>query len=164
MRAVANAGPLIHLSWIDRLDLLPALFDEVLVPLGVQDEVLHAAPDVRGLATLRTAFATDWLRVQTRSDPSAVATLRTELDRGEAEAIVLMQAVEADLLLLDDRRARMIARRHGLPLTGTIGILRMAKDHELLSVVTPLLDELRRHGFRIGMNVVEQVRREETPR
>lgn len=59
MRAVANAGPLIHLSWIGRLDLLPALFDEVLVPLAVQDEVLHAGPDVLGLAALRAAFATD---------------------------------------------------------------------------------------------------------
>lgn len=75
-----------------------------------------------------------------------------------------MQEVEADLLLLDDRRARGIARHLGLPLTGTIGILRMARDHELLTVVMPLLDELRRHGFRIGTDVVEQVRREETPR
>lgn len=161
MRAVANAGPLIHLSWIGRLDLLPALFDEVLVPLGVQDEVLRARPNIFGLAALRAAFAADWLRVRTVADPSAVAALRTDLDRGESEAIVLMHEVGADLLLLDERRARGIARRQGLPLTGTIGILRMARDRGVIPVVMPLLDELRRHGFRISMDIVEQVRREE---
>lgn len=162
MRAVANAGPLIHLSWIGRLDLLPVLFNEVLVPLAVQDEVLRGGPDVLGREALRAAFATDWLRVRTVADSSAVAALRTDLDRGEAEAIVLMQEAGADLLLLDDRRARGTARRQGLPLTGTIGVLRLARDHELLTVVMPLLDELRRHGFRISRDVVEQVQREET--
>ncbi len=63
MRAVANAGPLIHLSWIDELDLLPALFEEFLVPLAVRDEVLRASPDVPGVPALGAAFTSDWLTV-----------------------------------------------------------------------------------------------------
>jgi|GEM_PF-6607568 len=44
MKSVTNTGPLIHLSWIDHLDLLPALFAEVMAPLAVQNEVLRASP------------------------------------------------------------------------------------------------------------------------
>jgi len=104
VRAVTDAGPLIHLSWIGHLNLLPALFDEVLVPLAVQDEVSRADTNVRGLVALREAFAADWLKGQTVSDPAAVAALLTYLDRGESEAIVLMREAGADLLLLDERR------------------------------------------------------------
>ncbi len=164
MRAVTNAGPLIHLSWIGHLNLLPAAFEEVLVPPAVQEEVLRASSDVLGLVALREAFAADWLKVRAVADSAAVATLRTDLDRGESEAIVLMREVGADLLLLDDRRARTAAQRQGLPLTGLIGILRLARDRELIPAVMPLVDELRRNGFRISTDIVEQIRREEATR
>ena len=68
MRAVTNAGPLIHLSWIGHLNLLPAVFAEVLVPPAVQDEVLRADSDVLGLVALREAFAADWLKVRPVAD------------------------------------------------------------------------------------------------
>lgn len=161
MRAVTNSGSLIHLSWIGHLSLLPALFEEVLVPQAVRDEVLRAEAGVRGLVALREAFAADWLEVRTVADPVAVAALQTDLDRGESEAIVLMREAGADLLLLDDRRARAAAQREGLPLIGTLGILRLARERGLIPAVLPFLDELRQHGFRISANLVEQIRREE---
>ena len=52
MRAVSNAGPIIHLSWIDLLDLLAALFEEVLVPVAVREEVLRAGPHVPGIQAI----------------------------------------------------------------------------------------------------------------
>ncbi len=161
MRAVANAGPLIHLSWLDRLDLPRALFDEVLVPTAVRDEVLRAGPEVSGVDALRDAFAAGWFVVQPVGDPAAVQGLTAQLDRGESEAIVLMREVQADVLLLDERRARARATREGLPIIGTIGILRLARDRGLVPAVAPLLEELRRIGFRIGAEWVEQIRREE---
>lgn len=161
MNAVTNAGPLIHLSWIDHLDLLPALFAEVLAPLAVQNEVLRASPDILGVLALQEAFASDWLKVQVVADSSAVATLRNDLDPGESEAIVLMRETRADVLLLDERRARALAQREGLPLIGTIGILRAARNGALIPAVTPLLEDLRRRGFRVSTDLVEQIRREE---
>ena len=164
MRAVANAGPLIHFSWIDQLDLLPALFEEVLVPLAVQHEVLRASPDVPGVPALRVAFASDWLTTQAVADRSAVARLTADLDLGESEAIVLMREVEADFLLLDDRRGREFAERQGLPMMGTIGILRTARNRGLIPSVTPLLEELQRRQFRVSAQLVDQIRREEADR
>ncbi len=98
------------------------------------------------------------------ADRAAVARLLTELDRGEAEAIVLMREAGADVLLLDDRRARTHAQHEGLPISGTIGVLRLARDRGLVPAVVPLLDELRRRGFRIGADLVDQIGREEAGR
>lgn len=137
MTAVADAGPLIHLSWLGRLDLLPALFEEVLVPPAVEDEVLRAGPHVPGVAALREAFGSGWLKPQAVSDPGPVATLRARLDAGESEAIVLMREGRAQVLLLDERRARATAQQEGLPVVGTIGILRMARDQDLIPAVGP---------------------------
>lgn len=140
MRAVSNAGPVIHLSWIGRLALLRALFDEVLVPPVVHGEVLRAGPDVPGIQAIRDAFAAGWLRVQPITGAAAVLPLTAELDRGESEAIVLMREARADLLLLDDRRARAHAEREGLHITGTIGILQLARGRGLISAVAPMND------------------------
>ena len=161
MRAVSSAGPIIHLSWIDRLNLLPQLFEEILVPVAVRDEVPRAAPDVPGIPAIRGAFEAGWLVVHVVRDPAAVAQLRAELDQGEAEAITLMAETGVDLLLLDERRARVNALRRGLPITGTIGILHKARERGLVKVVSPLIEELRLHGFRISVELLEELRRED---
>ncbi|HLB12979.1 MAG TPA: DUF3368 domain-containing protein, partial [Dehalococcoidia bacterium] len=84
-----------------------------------------------------------------------------DLDPGEFEAIALMREVEAGVLLLDDRRARATGERLGLPLTGTVGILRAARQRGLVPAVVPILEELRRLGFRISDGLVDDLRREE---
>ncbi len=76
MRAVSDAGPLIHLSWIGRLDLLRLLFAEVLVPRAVQLELLRAPAGTLGIEALRACLATSWLRVQDVADRGAVSALR----------------------------------------------------------------------------------------
>jgi predicted nucleic acid-binding protein len=77
--------------------------------------------------------------------------LRQELDAGEAEAIALTLETQAELLLMDERVGREVARHLGLRYTGLIGVLVEAKHKGVLSVVTPQLDELRNiAGFRIS--------------
>lgn len=161
MRAVANAGPLIHLSWIGQLRLLPALFSEVIVPVAVRDEVLRAGSDVPGVSDLRNAFAADQFFVQRVVDLAAVEALTASLDRGESEALILMREVQADLLLMDDRRARLEALRQGYSLMGTVGILRIARSRELIPSAAALLEELRELGFRLSTALLELVQQEE---
>lgn len=161
-RAVSNAGPISHSSWIDRLNLLPQLFHEILIPAAVRDDVLRATPDVPGVPAIQAAFHAGWLAVRAITDSSAAAQLSAELDQGEAEAIALMEELGADLLLLDERRARAQAIGGGMPVTGTLGILRQARERGLIQAVSPLIDDLRLRGFRIGVELLEEVRREET--
>lgn len=162
MRAVTNAGPLIHLSWLDRLDLLSSLFDEVIAPAAVRDEVLNAASDIAGVAALRLGLQRGCPTVQVVTDVASVKALRVWLDAGEAEALVLTKEVGANMVLLDDRRARSLALREGLAMTGTLGILRRARDTGLIAAVSPLLSSLVARGFRISEELVAQVEREET--
>lgn len=161
MRAVSDAGPLIHLSWIDHLSLLNRLFDEVIVSLAVRDEVLAPPQGTRGLDAIQRAFAEDWLQVVTLTAPLRAADA---LDRGEAEAIVLAEELGADLLITDDAPARSEARRRGLRVAGTVGILTQARDQGLIPAALPLLLELRRLGQWMSEGLVRLVREEETKR
>lgn len=161
MRAVADAGPLIHLSWIDHVDLLGQLFEEVLVPGAVREEVLRAAPDVPGMEAIRAAFAAGQLEVRAIDDQTQIATLPPALHQGEAQALVLLRQEDADLLLTDDRRARAEAERRGIPLTGTIGLLQEARQRGLIPAAYPLVLRLRASGFRISPRLLERIEREE---
>ena len=161
MRAVSEAGPLIALSWIDRLDLLGQLFDEVVVPHGVQEEVLRARVGVPRVEALRAAFAAGSFQVRAVEDQVAVAALSAVYGQGESEAIVLMAEEQADLLLLDDRRARQEAERRGLPVTGTIGILREARERGLITAAYPVVIQLRGLGFRVSPGLLDRIQREE---
>ncbi|MBI5303457.1 MAG: DUF3368 domain-containing protein [Chloroflexi bacterium] len=84
------------------------------------------------------------------------ADLLSDLDRGEAEAIVLAQELGADLVIIDERIARKHARRLGLKLTGTLGVLLEAKEHGFISAVKPLIEELVQGGIRLGADVIEE--------
>lgn len=164
MRAVADAGPIIHLSWIDRFDILFEIFEEVTVPVAVRDEVLNASADVPGITAIRAGLERGRPAVLTVLDVTAVRSLRASigLDAGEAEALVLAREMSADIILLDDGRARSYAAREGFPMTGTLGILRRARELGLVTEVAPLLTMLVRRGFRVSESLVVKIVREDT--
>jgi predicted nucleic acid-binding protein len=163
MRVVLDAGPLIHLSWIDRLDLLKELFGEVSLPPAVRNEVLAPPPGTLGLDRIRAALAEGWLVVREveagrRPEPVQAAGLGA----GESDAILLADEIGANLLITDDATARKVAGRRNLRVTGTMGVLRTAREAGLIGAVLPLLLELRRLGQWVSDELVEQIRREES--
>jgi predicted nucleic acid-binding protein len=96
---VADSSPLIYLSRVGAIHLLPALFDEVVVPRAVWDEAVERRTSPPGISALLQA---SWLRVV--DDPSIELDLG--LDPGETAAIVLAESLRADLLLIDDGRTQ----------------------------------------------------------
>jgi uncharacterized protein len=154
---VSNSSPLIALGRIGRLDLLPSLYGVVIIPQAVHHEVIVAAPMEAGAALLAQA---PWLRVHPIQDTSKRDYLLSVLDPGEAEALVLAQEVGADWLLLDEIKARAVARRLSLRIIGTAGLLVAAKHHGLLPQVKPLLDKLQTHDFRLSDQVYQTVLRQ----
>jgi predicted nucleic acid-binding protein len=140
---------------------LPSIFDDVLVPPAVRDEVLLDDPRLRGITELKDTFAADWLRVQTIS-PGFTGPSLPSLGEGESQAITLMLELGCDALLIDDRRGREYAMRQGLPVLGTIGILRLAREDGLIEAVSPLVSELRSLGFRVSAQLIDQIRDEES--
>lgn len=138
MIVISNAGPIIALSQIGRLELLPSLFGRIYIPNAVEAELIKCKTEIQ---------AADWLKTTPLSDASTVDVLRERLDAGESEAIVLAIRLNADLLLIDEARGRRVADAQGLNYTGTIGVVILAKKRGLLPAVKPVLHELRAVGL-----------------
>ena len=160
-RVVLDAGPVIHLSWLHRLDLLPALFEEVLIPPAVRDEVLASPGGTLGLDAIRDALDRGGLAVREQPAEAPPAAGAPVLGAGEAEAIALAVAVTADLFLSDDATARRTAAARGLAVTGTIGVLKAGRERGLVDAVLPHVLELRRLGLWMSESLIEAVRGEE---
>jgi len=97
----------------------------------------------------------NWLQVTPLHDPSR-ADLLSDLDRGEAEAIALTQELRANLVIIDERLARKHARRLGLKLTGTLGVLLEAKNRGYIGAIKPLIEQLVQGGIRLGEEVIAE--------
>lgn len=114
---VSNTSPLITLAGVGLLALLPQLYGAIWILEVVQDEyVAHQEPpdiDIRSLW---------WLSVHPIATDPTLHTL-SGFGAGEAAAISLAQACHARLVIVDDKRARPVARERGLVLVGTLGVL-----------------------------------------
>lgn len=141
---VADAGPLIALGRLHRLDLLPLLFADVQVTATVLDECLAqpALPDAQRIAN---ALAAGLIR----RCPDAERTDEGPLDPGESSAIARAREIGAGLLM-DDRAAVMHARTIGLKVIGTLGVLVLAKRRGLLPEIRPSIEQMRDDGHYLG--------------
>ena len=123
---LCNAGPLIALGKLNRLDLLTDLYEEVQIPRAVYDEVVtqglaRGAPDA---LTVRLFWRHQrWPIVDVPDAVLSAYTPPVVLDPGETEVLALAQTLADPLVLLDDEVARAEARRLKLRVRGTLGIL-----------------------------------------
>lgn len=154
---VVDTSPLIFLAKLDRLDLLTMGADMVWVPQAVLDEV-RAKPDEATQAIEQVSQR--WLSVHRVSNREAVEMLLANLDLGEAEAIVLAKEVKADKVVMDDLDARRYARRVGLDLIGTMGLLLAAHLRGEIPSIREEIERLQELGFRVAQPLVEAILRE----
>ena len=154
MTVVSNASPIINLDAVGHLDLLQELYDEVLIPPAVYEEVT-AAPEKPGA---RAVQGEDWITHRSLKRPRLASALLDELDPGEAQAIALAVETDVELLLLDEQAGRHAACRLEVDHVGTLGVLLEAKHADHISQVRPLLDALRSEaGFWIGDPLYEKM-------
>jgi predicted nucleic acid-binding protein len=89
-------------------------------------------------------------KTQAAMNRQLVHPLQQDLDAEEAETIALALEIEAELLLMDERLGREMARHSEVCCVGLIGILIEAKHRRLIHAVKPHLDALRDvAGFRV---------------
>ncbi len=138
MTIICNATPLINFAAINRLDILEAVFGKIIIPQAVYVETTVSG--FPGSELVLQAITSSWLQI--RSVSTVVPSITSELDNGEREAIALALEMGEQRILLDEREARQVAQSLGLQVIGTLGILLLAKDREIITQVQPLLDAM----------------------
>lgn len=151
MIIVSNASPIIALNELDKLQLLRDLFQEIIIPKEVDNEL---SP---GKSSRFQIEDSSWIKVQSPKDQLAVGVLTYFLDSGEAEAIILAKELSADRLIIDEKAGRKTAKRLDLNIIGTLGFLLLAKEEGLISNITPCLDKLKQVGFWFSEELKELV-------
>jgi len=130
MIVVSDTSPLNYLILIGQEDLLRKLFGRVIIPQAVFDE-LHAT-GASAKVRLWSQNPPAWVEIkQTDLIPDAALDV---LHAGEREAITLAQELSADLLLADDKQARLAATNLGIAITGTLGVLDRAAREDLIDL------------------------------
>ena len=141
MKIVSNSSPLIALAKIRKLDILRK---DVVIPKAVFDEITKSKKEYA-----KELYEWGKDRVVEVKNRKAVEYLEMIVDKGEAEMITLAEEMNAEVVLIDDLKARKIAKLRGLNVIGTIGVLLDAKEKEIIKELKPLLDELIEKGIRI---------------
>ena len=145
MIIICDSSPLIALSIIDRLALLDSLFKEVVVPVSVFNEAaVQEKPEARRIA--------EWAqgKIKAAADKHLMHSFSLLLDAGESEAMSLYFEEKADFLLIDERKGRKIAVYNKINVVGSLGILLLAKQKGLITLVKPFLDKLQQSYIRIS--------------
>ncbi len=155
MIVVSNTTPLVGLAVIGRFDLLRQLFGHIQIPQAVYDEVIARSSEQGGARD--EVITAEWVEVVRVINREAVDELSGELDLGEAEAIVLAREIGAEWVLMDEKIGQRKLDEFGLDKIGTAGILLKAKEVDVLSLIQPDLERLRRYGFRISLPVMNTI-------
>ncbi|HXL23217.1 MAG TPA: DUF3368 domain-containing protein [Candidatus Dormibacteraeota bacterium] len=116
---VSDTTPLNYLVLIGAIDVLPRLYQRVLIPPAVKAEL--SVPEAPALVSAWIATAPSWLEILACSkimDPDLA-----RLDPGEREAIFLATEQGMSLLLMDERDGSAAARARGLTVIGTLSAL-----------------------------------------
>jgi predicted nucleic acid-binding protein len=158
MIVVSNTSPIINMAAVGRLDLLQQLYEKVVIPQAVYNEITVVGAGQPGAMEVQTV---DWIEAKEVTNRILVTALQAELYEGEAEAIALAIQLKAHLLLLDERRGRAVASRLGLRFIGLLGVLVEAKQKGYISRVKPLLDDLMaKASFWVSHQLYARVLRE----
>jgi predicted nucleic acid-binding protein len=149
---IADTGPLNYLILIGHIGLLPVLFEKVLLPATVQSELASrkAPPFVRDWVANLPA----WVEVREAPLSQAEDASLQGIDAGEKAAIQLAVSLNADLLLMDDRKGVNAAQRKGLRVTGTLGILDLAAQRGLAEFAQAV-EQLRQTNFRVPQALLD---------
>ena len=97
-----------------------------------------------------------WIKTRRVKDNTQVSFLLGSLEKGEAEALALARELEADLILLDEEKARKGAVIAGFEIMGLLGLFMLAKNLGLIDEVRPLVDKLRMKKFRVSDRIVSE--------
>ena len=143
---ISDASCLIALTNINRLEILKQLFNEIIITPEVASEYKRSLPD--------------WIIIKDVKNKDMIAEARkNNLGIGESSSIALAMETQNAVLILDDDRARIFARKNGLAITGTLTIIGSACDLGYIESYEEACEDLRQVNFRFSSKIQEEVRK-----
>ena len=153
MIIVADTSALIALSVCKSLDLLEKLFEKVVVPQSVFKECI-----IKNKSQSEQLYKFLKDKIET-IDKTLFLNLPSNLGQGEISSMLLYKKLNADFLLIDDNRARKIAKYNDINIIGSLGILLLAKNQNLIEKISPFIEILEKSDLYISQKLLLKVKR-----
>lgn len=147
MKTVSNTTPIISLSSIGKIEILRDLFQTIIIPQAVYDEI--KAKRGYGYNSVDSSF----IKIQPIQDRKNKLLLSNKLDLGEAETIVLAKEIQADNVIIDENIGYRVAIDYDLNVFRTLSILLKAKEEKIITEVKPLIEDMISKGRWYSKNV-----------
>lgn len=156
MIIVSNSSPLIGLAAVSCFQLMEVFFKKIYIPQEVFEEVVTRG---KGRAGQKEVEGAKWIEVIPVKDKNKVQEFiyKIGIDQGEAESICLAQELNAQRAILDEIKAREYARKMGLKVIGTLGILLLAKEQGLIQNIKEKMDGLEAKAFHIAPHLYQEI-------
>lgn len=151
MLIVADSSALIALAICDGLDVILQVYDDLKIPEAVYAEIV--APEKPQSEVLGSFL----LKRVVQVDINRLVVAAGGLGRGELEAMALYKQLSADVLLIDDQRARIVAEHNKIQCIGALGLLLVAKQSRKISAVLPYIHKLRQSSIFYGEDLLDRV-------
>jgi predicted nucleic acid-binding protein len=143
---ISDTSSLIILDKINKIDVLKDLYSNVVTTYEIAEEFGKPLPT--------------WIEIRQPRDKKYQKILEMSIDVGEASAIALSLDYNDSLLLLDDLKARKMAKKLGLVYTGTLGVLVKARKKGLIPKLKPTINLIRETDFRISDTIIDAILKE----
>jgi len=140
---ICDTSCLILFDKISKLELLRQCYSNIYVTPEIAEEFGKALPV--------------WIKTKEASNQALKQTLTQILGQGESSAIALNFDLPDTLVVLDDLKARKVAKSLNLRITGSLGILVKAKEQGHIEKLFPVLKQVQQTNFRISENIVRKI-------
>ena len=150
---VIDASPLIFLSKAGQLDLLQKIAcTNILVPVAVKNEIQqYGKNDI----TVQALTQTNWLNiVDTPPIPKSIQSYK--LGAGESAVLTWAYINPNTETIIDDLAARHCASTLGIPVRGTLGLVLIAKQRNIIPAAKPIVEQLLQAGMYLSDRVINQ--------
>jgi predicted nucleic acid-binding protein len=136
---ISDTSCFIILSKVNELNLLEKLYGQIVTTFEVAEEFGEQLPE--------------WVLIEYVKDKSKQNILELQIDKGESSAISLALEFPQSTIILDDYKARKIARKLGISYTGTLGVIISAKHKGIIPSIKPILEKIKNTNFRVSAEI-----------
>lgn len=152
MIVISDTSPLRYLITLGQVELLPQLFEQVIIPEAIAAELRDTGAPAPVQQWIKQA--PDWLEIV--PDPHDIPEVLHTLHQGEQAAIALALQKSASLLIVDEKAARRISQTLDIPVTGVLGVLKLAAKRRLINP-SEVVQQLKQTNFRVSKQLLKQL-------